>query len=144
MHPTPTYSACILLFSLEEIHEILHMSSGTYICLYVCAMITSTWIRNRVRCIGACMFEWMFELHFIIIGKNFEFCISWMPRNAHSTNIYTLWFGHEKFTLTFPAFVIVPPFLRFFPTLLVVQSQKLSTPFKKRDHKGLQPNKLRG
>ena len=38
----------------------------------------------------------------IMGGEQFEFCVSWMPKNAHKTNIFNLEFGHEKFTLTFP------------------------------------------
>ena len=46
-----------------------------------------------------------------MVGKNFEFRISWMPKNAHNANIFNLDFGHENFTLTFPA----PPFKRVTP-----------------------------
>ena len=49
-----------------------------------------------------------------MVEENFEFCIFWMPRNAHNVNIFNFEFGHEKFTLTFSAPSLlkeVPPFV---------------------------------
>ena len=41
-----------------------------------------------------------FGIDSTMVGENFEFYISLAPRNAHSTNIFTLHFGHEKYTLS--------------------------------------------
>ena len=75
-----------------------------------------------------------------IIGENFEFCISLMPKNPHNANIFYLDFGHENFTLTFPAppfkrstpFCIEPPLLRiFFQSPFRFRAKIFQPPFKK-------------
>ena len=61
-----------------------------------------------------------------------------MPRNAHNVNIFNFEFGHEKFTLTFPAPPLKEvPLLRFFsspplPHLPFVSLPKFPSPPLKR------------
>ena len=52
------------------------------------------------------------------LEKNFEFCISRMPNIARNANISNLEFGHENFTLTFPA-----PLLKLFDTKILSEKQ---------------------
>ena len=76
-----------------------------------------------------------------MIGEKFEFCISRRPINSHNANFFNLEFGHEHFTLTFPAspfkrgapFVLSLPLLRIFfpPTPFVSEPKFFSLSFKR-------------
>ena len=71
--------------------------------------------------------------------EKIEIYISLMPKIAHSDNIFTPDFGHEKFSLTFPAplfksgtlFVWAPPFKIFSQHFRVLEQTFFSPPLKK-------------